>query len=168
MENKLVIVKSATSTPVGLKVPTHNFSRQWTGYGMTHKIPLSTLEEIYYDAGAKYLFENGYLEILDKEAKVALGLEEEGDNNEVEERVLILSPVKQNALLKKADFDEFKETVDSLKEGQIQELVKRAIDSKVSDMNKLKYLGDKAKVDLVEYIRELEREQEEDKKKAGK
>lgn len=166
MENKMITIKATTSIPVGLNVPTHNFIRQWNGYGTSHKVPFDTLEEIYYDAGAQYLFKHGYLEITDKDARVALGLDgviEDENGKEVEVTVKILKPIEQTRALRVTPFAEFKKLVDELPEAQIQELVQKAIQLKISDMNKLEYLGKAANVDLMEHVRELRKDEDEEK-----
>lgn len=156
MENKLVTIKSTISAPVGLIVPSHNFKRQWTGANTVHKIPFGTLQEIYYDPGAQYLFNSGILAIDDMDVKIALGMEEEGTVEPT--KVIALTPARQNFLLRKADAKEFEDALEELSKEQIDELAKKATLLKIADMNKLKALGDKTKTDLISFIRENEEE----------
>lgn len=152
MENKIILVENMIKSQVGYHVPEYNARRTWTGKGATHKIPFEELQNVMNSSGVYYLFEKGMLFIHDMDAKIALGLEEEG----TQEPTRIL-PLKENdiiALLTKTSLVDFKQKVNKLSKDQQREVAFAAVEQRLNNLDKVEFLEDLTGVNVAQAIQE--------------
>lgn len=151
MEDNKVIVKCTVNHMVSVNVPSVPFKREWIGKDATQKIDKEILEQIMYDPGVKYMFDNGLLYIEDMSVKQELGLEPEDAEEPV--NIIILTDKQKRNILINVSFDEFKDWVDKLSVDQTIELAQYAIDNKILDIERDEYIKDKCGRDIITAVR---------------
>lgn len=149
--NNKVSVVCTVGHMVSINVPAVPFKREWIGKGAVQKIDMDVLEQVLYDPGAKYIFDNGILYIEDMETKQELGLEP----MDVEEpvNIIVLSDKEKRDLLINKPFDEFKATMDKLSVEQAAEVAQYAIDNKLLDLERDEYIKSKCGRDVITAVR---------------
>lgn len=158
--SKAVIIKSGANAKVVLNVPYLNLRRRWPQKGAIQKIPFELLEQAIYEPGVEYLFKTGILYIEDDKTNIALGLkDEDGESN-----LIILDNKLTEELLKKSNFNKFKETVEKLSYDQIVELAHSAVDFEITDYEKNQLLQEKTGLNVYRSVME----RKEEKKAAAK
>ena len=155
-ENDRVQIKSIVKGTVVLTDPDLHFRREWTKKGQINTIPFGILQDLIYQPGVESMFTDGLLEIVDKKARVELGLEVEG-----------VAPAKQimteaqmlGALVSGPDAVE--KALDTLPEAQVEEFVQLAVEKEITDMAKVDIIKKKTGKDviaLVKFNRQLQEE----------
>ncbi len=160
--NEKVLVVNKVKGRVGVQVPSLHFSREWLAQGQAIKIDRETLEELMYDQGFKYMVETGILYIEDLEVKKELGIEPE-DATEPE-NVIVLDDKERDQYMRLLTIKNFKEKVDKLSFEQICELAEYAIDNKILDLEKSKYLKAKCGKDIIRAVQLKEQDEEREEK----
>jgi hypothetical protein len=157
MENKKVMVVSNAIGQVIINVPSMHFRREWERKGAKKPIDMEILREIIYDPGVEKMFKMGILYIEDMSVKIELDLEEEG--TEEPTNIVVLSDKKRAELLGDAtDFKSFRETCDNLSQQELINLVEYAIEKQLINMDKCRYLKIKTGKDIVEIIKNSQKE----------
>ena len=153
MENnsRKVTVVCTVDHMVSVNVPAISFKREWIGKGAAQKIDIDTLEQILYDPGAKYIFDNGILYIEDLETKQELGLEPIDTEKPV--NIIVLSDAEKRDLLTNKSLNEFKKTIDKLSVEQIIEVAQCAIDNKLLDLDRDEYIKSKCGRDIITAVK---------------
>ena len=72
-----VKVTSMTTGRLGVIIPEYNFNRTWPNKGSSMLVDKDVLEQLMFNEGVRYMFDNGMLYIEDMETKKELGLEPE-------------------------------------------------------------------------------------------
>ena len=101
------------------------------------------------------MFKHGILYIDDMNFKIELGLEAEGTT--VPTQVLAMDDKFLNRVLKLMPISEMKKTIDSMSLVQKQELVDYAVKQNDIQLDRLKIVSEKCKVDILKVI-ELNRQ----------
>jgi hypothetical protein len=149
MENKQVIITSMTKSRVGINVP-HLFLKQiWEKKGAKKPIAFETLQQAFYDPSVEYLLRQGMLYIEDKEARVALGLEEEDAE---EPAIIILSDNDMQRYLTIMPIFEFKQKVKELCKEQVRALVDYAIENELTNYDKCMFLKELVGTDIIRAV----------------
>ena len=138
--NKKVSVVCTVGHMVSINVPSVPFKREWIGKGAVQKVDIDTLEQVLYDPGAKYIFDNGILYIEDMEQKQELGLEPVDAKEPV--NIIVLSDKEKRNLLINKPLDEFKSIIDKLSIEQTTEVAQYAIDNKLPDLERDRHRRD--------------------------
>ena len=125
MENKKIIVTSTSRSRVGINIPELHFKRVWEKRNSKIAIDFSILQEMIYDPGVHYLFEQGILYIDDMDVKIELGLEE--PDTAAPTAIVILSENDMSRYMNAMPLFEFKENVKKLGREQLQALVRALI-----------------------------------------
>lgn len=145
MENT-VSIKSTIKALVSINVPSLNLRRSWAKKGAIQKIPFDVLEQAYFEPGVEYLFKTGILYIEDKEAKIALGLEDP----EAETLAIVdLTDDYMKKLLTGTSLKDMRETLETLSHEQLIELAHYAVEIGVTDFQRCKLLKDKTDIDVM-------------------
>ena len=130
--------------------------REWTRKGQVQTIPMDIMQDLIYQEGVLSLFEQGVLYIEDKDARVKLGLEVEGEEPTIK---MLTDTQMLGALYGKTE--DLKKTLEELPKAQIDELVGLAVEKEITDMAKVdvieKFTG-KNIIKLVQYNRQLKEE----------
>ena len=71
MEDKKVTVVNMVDAQVGIKNPDFRFQANWPAKGSKVRIDKQMLDDLMYEDGVKYLFDNGILYIDDMQDKIA-------------------------------------------------------------------------------------------------
>ena len=152
MNNKKRIkVISTINANITIALEDLNFRKTWKSKGAINYIEFEKLEQIFYDEGAEYLFMNGMLYIDDMEAKIALGLEEEGTKEPT--NVIVLTEDDMKKLLTVKPYHEFVAVVDKISPEVAVEFAQFAMNNElVSDMKKIDYLTAKSKVQIFQIL----------------
>lgn len=146
-----VEVKCMVNHGVSIRVPALGFYREWLGKDATQKIDKDTLEQLMYDPGVKYMFDNAILYIEDLPTKQEIGLEPEDVTQPT--NIIVLNDKQRRECLIKMPFKTFKETVDKLSVDQVVELAQYAIDNKLIDYDRDEYIKSKCGRDIINTIR---------------
>ena len=133
-DGRKVTVKSMVNYSVGLNIPDLRFKRDFTKEGETKAIDFDTLFEGVTSLGVRTLFDEGILYIDNKQDRIDLGLEEEGQP----ERFRILNRGQILKLLKVDPVSKLQETLETLPREQINRIAEVAIEEKFTDFEKLK------------------------------
>ena len=134
MENKKIIVTSTSRSRVGINIPELHFKRVWEKRNSKIAIDFSTLQEMIYDPGVHYLFEQGILYIDDMDAKIELGLEDEGTKEPT--KVIKLEEAQLKRALGPMILADFKKFFSGLTEEQKFQVAEYAIEHELSDFSK--------------------------------
>lgn len=150
MENKKVTVISTVNNLVSVKYPGLNFAREWPAQGSAVKIEYDVLEQLMYQAGFKYMIDQGILYIEDMDTKKELSIEPE--DAEEPENIIVLNDADRHKYLGVYDFKTFKEKVAKLSREQILQLADYAIAHKMTDYDKCKFMKEICGKDIIRAI----------------
>ncbi len=150
MESKMIEIKSSASAVVKLLYPERNLRKVWNKKGAVQKIRLEDLIEAIYEPGIEYLFRTGVLYTNDMEAKIALGLEEEGTT--VPTNIVVLSEMEIKRMLGAQPIHEVKAILETLSHEQIVEIGNQAIESRVFNQEKLDLIDSYVHMNLFKVI----------------
>ncbi len=150
-------VKSVVRGRICVVLPDSNFRRVWERKGTVKKVPFEILREGMYDQGVEYMFSQGMLEIMDKQARIDLGLEDEETETSI---VKVLTDTQRKRLLTTAPLPELKNTLEELSREQIEELVDYAIDEELVDLKRVDILKKYTQKDIMKAVM-LKRDNEE-------
>ena len=145
-----VKVVSTVKSRMGVKVPELRFSRQWLKKGSAVMIDRDILEELMYDSGFKYMIDSGMLYIEDMAVKKELGLEPEDAKEPV--NIIVLSDKEMRHYMVTMPLAQFKEKVTELRKEQLETLVDFAIENRLADIDKAKYIKELCGKDIVRAI----------------
>lgn len=149
MDNKVSVICTVNHT-VSVNVKEIPFARVWLGKGSTQKIEKNILEQLMYDPGTRYMFDNGILYIEEMETKKELGIEPEDAEKPV--NVIVLTDKEKRDCLIKLPYNKFTEMIDKLSIEQVSELAQYAIDNKMMDLERDRYIKDKCGRDIIKSI----------------
>ena len=145
MEDNKVKVVNMTKSRVGVNLPELRFKRSWPTMGAAIPVDFKVLEEAIFDPGFSHMIKNGTLHIDDKEARIKLGLEEEGNENSAP---IVLNEMQIVGLLKVSSYDKFAETLHNLSNSQIRTICQIAIEKEISDYDKAELLKKYTQIDV--------------------
>jgi len=146
-----IAVKCMVDHTVSINVKSLPFSREWIGRGAVQKIDFDTLDQIMYDPGVRYMFENGILYIEEMETKQALGLEPEQAKAPV--NIIVLNEKQKRDCLIKLPFDQFVDTINKLSIEQVSDLAQYAIDNNMIDIERDRLIKERCGRDIIAAIR---------------
>ena len=147
-KNKMIKIKSLQRATVGLTVPYLNLRRTWERKGAVKQIPFELLSQAIFEPGVEYLFKSGVLFIDDLDARVALGLEEEGVTEETAKLFELTDEVAEQLLMKDS-LPKFKEELEKFSRLQLLELSDIAIEKGLTDYEKTRVLKSKTGKDVL-------------------
>ena len=124
MENKMIMVKSASDYTLVVNIPDIPLHRTWKKRGAQFPIDRNLLLQAYYDPSVEALFKEGMLTTNDVEFLKEVGLIEE-DGTEV---VMVLTEQLMNRLIKVMPVAEVATTIKKLSRTQLEELAEYAIE----------------------------------------
>ena len=154
---KKVKVISLVPYRVGLIIPDRHFVRNFTEEGQIVLVDEEILKEGMYERGVRNLFEKGILKIVENDdLKVELDLATETEKNGkkvIEDNFLVLNKTQMITLLKIKPYSEFVETVEKMSASQIDLLVNLAVENKITDYDKCKFIKEKTGKDILSIIR---------------
>ncbi len=153
-----VKVKSGVGGTIGINVPEIRLSRTWEKKGAIKEIDLEKLQEAIYEPGVQYMFEQGILIIDDMEAKIALGLEEEGTKEPT--NIIVLTEEQKKRYMTALPITEFRRKVKELPYEQAVELAQYAIENSYASIDKVEVLKKITDIDVLKAI-QLKRANEE-------
>ena len=129
-----VNVVSTTIGEVSVFEPSIPFRASWPAKGSTRPIEESTLEQLMYTPGFKYMIDTGMLYIEDMEEKKKLGIEPEDVTEPVNVIVLKENDMKKYMTMYSAE--KFREEIKKLSVEQIDALADYAIEHEIADFEK--------------------------------
>lgn len=158
MEGKVVIVNTVNAR-VGITLPDIHFTHTWLKKGDKFSVPHDIFDAMMYDTGSRNMFEEGILYTEDMEVKKEYGLEPEDVEEPV--NIIILNEAQMKRYLTVMPFRDFKEGLDKVSNDQIVLLAQYAIANKITpDINKKKYIQDRATIDIYKVIEENQKDEE--------
>lgn len=153
-DGRKVTVKSMVNYSVGLNIPDLRFKRDFTKEGETKAIDFDTLFEGVTSLGVRTLFDEGILYIDNKQDRIDLGLEEEGQP----ERFRILNRGQILKLLKVDPVSKLQETLETLPREQINRIAEVAIEEKVTDFEKCNVIKKFCGIDVISSVQNMNEE----------
>ena len=139
---------------VGLSIPDLRFKREFTKEGETKSIDFDTLYEGVTSLGVRTLFEEGILYIENKQDRIDLGLEEEGQ----EEKFKILNRGQILKLLKVDPISKLENTLETLPREQANRIAEVAIEEKFTDFDKCNVIKKFCGIDVISSVQNLNEE----------
>lgn len=143
-------IKNMTNSRCGINIPELRLKRTWERKNAIREIDFDTLQQAIYYPGVEYMFTQGILYIDDMDAKIALGLEEEGSVEPTQ--IIVLTEAQKDRYLKNLPINEFKIEVKKLSWEQLQDLVDYAIEKEYADMDKCDFLKSLTQIDIIRAI----------------
>lgn len=159
MENKKVKVINATRSSISVFVPSVNFRHEWTAKDTSYNIDEEVLEELLYDKGFKYMIDQGMLYIEDLEVKKEIGLEPEDATEPV--NIIVLSDKERRRYMVNLSQEEFEEKVSNLSIEQVRLLADYAVNNRLADYDKAKFIKKLCGKDIIQAIKLNEEAKEE-------
>lgn len=153
-DGRKVTVKSMVNYTVGLTIPDLRFKREFTKEGETKSIDFDTLFEGVTSLGVRTLFEEGILYIENKQDRIDLGLEEEGQ----EEKFKILNRGQILKLLKVDPISKLESTLEVLPREQVNRIAEVAIEEKFTDFDKCNVIKKYCGIDIISSVQNLSEE----------
>lgn len=153
-DGRKVTVKSMVNYSVGLNIPDLRFKRDFTKEGETKTIDFDTLFEGVTSLGVRTLFDEGILYIDNKQDRIDLGLEEEGQP----ERFRILNRGQILKLLKVDHISKLQETLETLPREQINRIAEVAIEEKFTDFEKCNVIKKFCGIDVISSVQNMNEE----------
>lgn len=153
-DGRKVTVKSMVNYSVGLNIPDLRFKRDFTKEGETKAIDFDTLFEGVTSLGVRTLFDEGILYIDNKQDRIDLGLEEEGQP----ERFKILNRGQILKLLKVDPVSKLQETLETLPREQINRIAEVAIEEKFTDFEKCNVIKKFCGIDVISSVQNINEE----------
>lgn len=153
-DGRKVTVKSMVNYSVGLNIPDLRFKRDFTKEGETKTIDFDTLFEGVTSLGVRTLFDEGILYIDNKQDRIDLGLEEEGQP----ERFKILNRGQILKLLKVDPISKLQETLEILPREQINRIAEVAIEEKFTDFDKCNVIKKFCGIDVISSVQNMNEE----------
>mgnify|MGYP006976542856 FL=1 len=153
-DGRKVTVKSMVNYSVGLNIPDLRFKRDFTKEGETKAIDFDTLFEGVTSLGVRTLFDEGILYIENKQDRIDLGLEEEGQP----ERFRILNRGQILKLLKVDPVSKLQETLETLPREQINRIAEVAIEEKFTDFEKCNVIKKFCGIDVISSVQNMNEE----------
>lgn len=153
-DGRKVTVKSMVNYSVGLNIPDLRFKRDFTKEGETKTIDFDTLFEGVTSLGVRTLFDEGILYIDNKQDRIDLGLEEEGQP----ERFRILNRGQILKLLKVDPISKLQETLETLPREQINRIAEVAIEEKFTDFEKCNVIKKFCGIDVISSVQNMNEE----------
>lgn len=129
-----VNVVSTTIGEVSVFEPSIPFRASWPAKGSTRPIEESTLEQLMYTPGFKYMIDTGMLYIEDMEEKKKLGIEPEDVTEPV--NVIVLKDNDMKKYMTMYSAEKFREEIKKLSMEQIDALANYAIEHEIADFEK--------------------------------
>lgn len=150
MEKKVKVI-NMTNGKLSVFVPALNFQREWISKDNAITIDESVVQELMYDPGFRYMIEQGMLYIEDMEVKKEIGIEPEDATEPV--NVIVLTDKERRRYLVNLSQKEFEEKVSKLSREQVRLLADYAIDNRIADFDKSKFLQKICGKDVIQAIR---------------
>lgn len=129
-----VNVVSTTIGEVSVFEPSIPFRASWPAKGSTRPIEETTLEQLMYTPGFKYMIDTGMLYIEDMEEKKKLGIEPEDVTEPV--NVIVLKDNDMKKYMTMYSAEKFREEIKKLSMEQIDALANYAIEHEIADFEK--------------------------------
>ena len=142
--------------------PNVPITREWTKKGQIATIPMDVMQDLVYQEGTLELFRQGVLYVVDKEDRIELGLEVEGQKPEIE---FLTENQMLGALI--GTPKDIENMIKKLPKAQVDEFVDLAVEKEITDMAKvdvIEKLTGKNIIKLVQFNRQLK---EDDKETEG-
>lgn len=162
MSEKRVKIMNKVKGTVILTDPNVPITREWTKKGQIATIPMDVMQDLIYQEGTLELFRQGVLYIVDKEDRIELGLEVEGQKPEIE---FLTENQMLGALI--GTPKDIEDMIKKLPKAQVDEFVDLAVEKEITDMAKvdvIEKLTGKNIIKLVQFNRQLK---EDDKETEG-
>lgn len=150
MEKKVKVI-NMTNGKLSVFVPALNFQREWISKDNAITIDESIVQELMYDPGFRYMIEQGMLYIEDMEVKKEIGIEPEDATEPV--NIIVLTDKERRRYLVNLSQKEFEEKVSKLSREQVRLLADYAIDNRIADFDKSKFLQKICGKDVIQAIR---------------
>lgn len=150
MEKKVKVINMTNGT-LSVFVPALNFQREWISKDNAVNIDEAVVQELMYDPGFRYMIEQGMLYIEDMEVKKEIGIEPEDATEPV--NVIVLTDKERRRYLVNLSQKEFEEKVSKLSREQVRLLADYAIDNRIADFDKSKFLQKICGKDIIQAIR---------------
>lgn len=150
MEKKVKVI-NMTNGKLSVFVPALNFQREWISKDNAITIDESVVQELMYDPGFRYMIEQGMLYIEDMEVKKEIGIEPEDATEPV--NIIVLTDKERRRYLVNLSQKEFEEKVSKLSREQVRLLADYAIDNRIADFDKSKFLQKICGKDVIQAIR---------------
>lgn len=111
MAERKVLIQCMANSMVSINRPDVKVKVLWKGKGDKKVVAYDNLVEALYDSGTKALFDRGFLYVVNKEDRIALGFEDE--EGELEKQV-VLTDEQRAYYLTTASIQELKDVLATL------------------------------------------------------
>lgn len=159
MQNRMVVITSMVNARVSVKDITYGINRRWDRKGQKIPVPYEVVEGLLWQDGFRHLIDSGILYIESMQDKIDLGLEPADAKQPV--NIVVLNDTKMKNLLCNVPLIVFKREVGELSKVQINNLIDYAIDNKIMNMDKCKFLKELTGRDIISAIQAREEDEEE-------
>jgi hypothetical protein len=134
MENRKVLIQKMSRGSSSIIIPELHLRVVWEKKNTKRLVPFEALKEALYMPGIEALFRIGHLYPVNKEDRIALGLEEEVE--EAKETIVVLTDEQRQYYLTTATIPELKEVLSTLSPVQVDLLVEYAVANELGTVAK--------------------------------
>ena len=150
MSEKVKITSMVIGT-VGVQIPELHFNRTWAQKGASVLVDKDILPEMMYDPGFANMINDGTLYIEDLEVKKELALEPEEATEPV--NIIVLDDKDRQKYWTVLTYSVFKERVKKLPHAQVVELANYAVQHRLMDADKCRFIKQISGIDVINAIR---------------
>lgn len=164
--NRMVRLKSTSTSTVVVSQPSYGIRRVFPNKGSVQAIPFEIMEQLLWSEGFRNLINTGILYIDNMQDKIDLGLEDEGTTQPT--RIKIFTDEQILTLLKIKSFDDFRKELATVTIDQAHAVVDYAVKNQIIDSQKVDYLKEITGRDVIKIIARKKEEAEAEKAAAAK
>jgi len=166
MSEKKVNVVSKVNYPISVSFPELRFSRTWERLGASKAIDYDIIEEGMSDPGFEYMIKTGMLYIEDMDIKKALDIEPEDAKEPV--NIIVYTDKEIKSLLTTKSVASLEEALEKTTDEQKKVIAQRAIELKITNLEKARILKEATGIDVVYQLEENAKDEAEAKTKKAK
>lgn len=156
-ENRRVWVENLSRATLTLMVPNRNFVRELRGEHAKTQIPFDVMFEMLSEPGMDVIIDEGCLYIPNKQDRIDLGLEQEGDTDTMDAHVMGSEKILE--ILQSNDPIKVKEMLDSLAAEQKKKVAEVAVENKITSYGIATLIKQATGVDVFKRIQQDAEEQ---------
>lgn len=135
---RMVILKNTINAKVCVIDSSLGITRYWNKKDHQQGLPFAIVEQLLWNEGFRNMIEDGTLYIENLKDKIDLGLEPLNATEPI--NIIVLSDKQKEEYLTKLPFEVFKKELEKLTNTQIDNLIQFAIEKRLIDSEKCRYL----------------------------
>lgn len=147
---RMVMLKNTVNAKVCVTDGSVGITRYWNKKGHTQGLPFGMVEQLLWNEGFRRMLEDGTLYIENLQDKIDLGLEPTDAKEPV--NIIVLNDKQMEEYLTTIPFTVFQKEIEKLTRTQVDNLVQYAIEHRLIDSQKCRFLKELTGKDILKTI----------------